>query len=332
MKKLDLVVTIDTMPSDTVMLSDVVLPECTYLERTDPVKAFGGIEPAVVQRNKVVEPLFETKPVIEIMKGLSETVSKQLFEITKKYDEEVQAAIEEDGEESVYEDFDLTKAFHETQEELNHHAVSKYEGAADILHEKGVFYPDMDKYFKKVGVNDYVYYPENKKYYSVRNGKFNTPSGKIECKIDSLTTRGIDAMPAWKDEDYKVIPDGKFNFITGRHAQFTQSGSSNNKLLLNLVPTNYAWINKRVAVERGIKFGDLIEVTSKVGKTTIRAYPTEKIGKDTLFFIHGFGNASQELSLAHNNGGNDANILEDIIEPMHGASCLHETIVEIRKV
>jgi thiosulfate reductase/polysulfide reductase chain A len=332
LKKLDLVVTIDTMPSDTVMLSDVVLPECTYLERTDPVKAFGGIEPAVVQRNKVVEPLFETKPVIEIMKGLSETVSKQLFEITKKYDEEVQAAIEEDGEESVYEDFDLTKAFHETQEELNHHAVSKYEGAADILHEKGVFYPDMDKYFKKVGVNDYVYYPENKKYYSVRNGKFNTPSGKIECKIDSLTTRGIDAMPAWKDEDYKVIPDGKFNFITGRHAQFTQSGSSNNKLLLNLVPTNYAWINKRVAVERGIKFGDLIEVTSKVGKTTIRAYPTEKIGKDTLFFIHGFGNASQELSLAHNNGGNDANILEDIIEPMHGASCLHETIVEIRKV
>ena len=34
LKKLDLVVTIDTMPSDTVMLSDVILPECTYLERT----------------------------------------------------------------------------------------------------------------------------------------------------------------------------------------------------------------------------------------------------------------------------------------------------------
>ena len=29
LKKLDLVVTIDTMPSDTVMLSDVILPECT---------------------------------------------------------------------------------------------------------------------------------------------------------------------------------------------------------------------------------------------------------------------------------------------------------------
>lgn len=332
LKKLDLVVTIDTMPSDTVMLSDVVLPECTYLERTDPAKVYGGIEPAIVQRNKVVEPLFESKPVIDIMRGLTEKISKQLWEVTKKHDEEVQSLIEDDGEEVAYDEYDLTKAFKETQEELNHHAVSKYPGASDILHEKGVFYPDMDKYFKKVGVNNYEYYPENKKAYSVRNGKFNTPSGKIECKVASLTAKGIDAMPTWKDEYFKEIPDGKFNFITGRHAQFTQSGSSNNKLLLSLVPTNYAWINKRVATERGIAFGDFIEVSSKVGKTTLRAYPTEKIGKDTLFFIHGFGNHSEALTLAHNNGGNDANIIEDIIEPMHGASCLHETIVEIRKV
>jgi thiosulfate reductase/polysulfide reductase chain A len=332
LKKLDLVVTIDTMPSDTVMLSDVILPECSYLERTDPVKVFGGIEPAIAQRNKVVEPLFESKPVIDMMKGLTETISKQLWEVTKKYDEEVQSLIEDEGEEVAYEEYDLTLAFKETQEELNHHAVSNYPGASDILHEKGVFYPDMDKYFKKVSVNNYEYYPENKKAYSVRNGKFNTPSGKIECKIGSLSAKGIDAMPTWKNEDLKVIPDGKFNFITGRHAQFTQSGSSNNALLLSLVPTNYAWINKRVAAERGINFGDYIEVSSKVGKTTLRAYPTEKIGKDTLFFIHGFGNQSDGLTLAHKNGGNDANILEDIIEPMHGASCLHETIVEIRKV
>ncbi|MDQ7066593.1 MAG: molybdopterin-dependent oxidoreductase [Sulfurimonas sp.] len=37
-ENLDLAVTIDTMPSDTVMMSDVILPECTYLEREDPVK------------------------------------------------------------------------------------------------------------------------------------------------------------------------------------------------------------------------------------------------------------------------------------------------------
>ena len=333
LEKLDLVVTIDTMPSDTVILSDVILPECTYLERTDPAKVYGGIEPAIVQRNKVVNPMFESKPVIEIMKGLTEKISKPLFEITKKYDEEVQETIKEDGEESVYsEEFDLTKAFELTQEELNHHAVAKHPGAAESLSKNGVFYPNMDKWFKKINVNDYEYYPESEKAYSVRNGKFKTPSGKVECNLSSLTKRGIDAMPTWKKEYEMTIPDGQFRFITGRHAQFTQSGTANNKQLLDLVPTNYIWINKRVAKRMGIKFGDEVEVASRVGKTTIKAYPTEKIGLDTVFFVHGFGNKSDELTLAHGNGGNDSNIIEDSIEPMHGATCLHDTIVEIRKV
>ncbi|MDD3342384.1 MAG: molybdopterin-dependent oxidoreductase [Sulfurospirillaceae bacterium] len=332
LKKLDLVVTIDTMPSDTVMLSDVVLPECTYLERTDPVVSYGGIEPSIAQRNKVVDPMFESKPVMDIMRGLSAKLSKPLFEITKKYDEDVQSAIADGSEEEVYQEYDLTKAFLHSQEELNEHAVAKYEGAAEILKTKGVFYPEMNEYFKKMGVNDYEYYPENKRYYSVLGGKLKTPSGKIECNLEALTKRGIDAMPTWKKEYEMVIPEGKFRFITGRHAQFTQSGSSNNKMLLDLVPQNYAWINKRVAAKMGIKFGDTIEVTSKVGKATIKAYPTEKIGPNTLFFIHGFGVYSSALTLAHNNGGNDSSIIEDSIEPMHGASCLHDTLVDIRKV
>ncbi len=333
LKKLDLVVTIDTMPSDTVLLSDVVLPECTYLERTDPLKVFGGIEPAIAQRNKVVEPMFESKPVIEIMRGLTKKLSKPLFEITKKYDEEVQDMIVEDGEKSVFEEeFNLAKAFESSQEELNHHAVSDYEGAAEQLEKIGVFYPNMDRYFKKIGVNDYEYYPEDKKFYSVRNGKLKTASGKVECNLKSLAKKGIDPMPTWKKEYELEIPNGKFRFVTGRHAQFTQSGTANNKMLLDLVPTNYLWINKRVANKLGIKFGDDVEVVSKVGKTKIKAYPTEKIGPETLFFIHGFGNYSEDLTLAHNNGGRDAEILEDGIEPMHGSTCLHDTIVEIRKV
>jgi len=332
LKKLDLVVTIDTMPSDTVMLSDVILPECTYLERTDPVVSFGGIEPSIAQRNKVIDPMFESKPVMEIMRGLSAKLSKPLFEITKKYDEDVQSAIEDDDEATVYAEFDLTKPFAHDQEELNASAVEKYEGAAEILKEKGVFYPNMNEYFKKMGVNDYEYYPETKRAYSVRNMKFNTPSGKIECAVPALAKKGIDAMPVWKSEYEMAIPAGKFRFITGRHAQFTQSGTANNRMLLNLVPQNYAWINKRVAEKLGIKFGDKLEVSSKIGKTTIKAYPTEKIGPDTLFFVHGFGVYSKALSLGYNNGGNDAAIIEDGIEPMHGSSCLHDTIVEIRKV
>ena len=334
LKKMELVVCIDTMPSDTVMYADVVLPECTYLERTDPVKTFGGVEPSIAQRNKVIDPMFETKPVMEIMKGLTEKISKPLFEITKKYDEDVQDEIKEGSEEEVYKEFDLTKPFEYTQEEINEHMVKSIYGeeAVKALNEHGVYYPDMDKYFKQISVNEHQYYPEKAKSYTVNGGKPKTQSKKVECVLPNLAKKGVDPMPVWKDEYNYTIPEGKFRLLTGRHAQFTQSGTANNIMLHDLIHENYIWINRRVAEQKGIKFGDMIEVSSKAGKTRLKAYPTEKIGPDTVFFIHGFGEESEALTWAYKNGGNDNAVIEDAIEPVYGAAAMHETNVEIRKV
>ena len=139
-------------------------------------------------------------------------------------------------------------------------------------------------------------------------------------------------MPIWRDEYNFSVPAGKFKLLTGRHAQFTQSGTANNAMLRDLMPENFIWINKRIAKERDIAFGDMIEVSSSAGKTTLKAYPTEKIAPDQVFFIHGFGEESQELTWAYKNGGNDNMIIEDHIEPVYGAAAMHETNVEIRKV
>ena len=332
LKKMELVVAIDTMPSDTVMYADVVLPECTYLERTDPVKTFGGVEPSIAQRNKVIEPMYESKPVIEILHGLTKKIAKPLFEITKKYDEEVQSAIEEDGLEEVFAEFDITIPFHASQEELNEHAVHDYHGAKESLEKYGVYYPNMDTYFKQLSANEYQYYPENKKAYSVNNGKPKTASGKIECNLESLANKGVDPMPIWRDEYAFSVPKGKYKLLTGRHAQFTQSGTVNNAMLNDLMSQNFLWINKRVAKELDIKFGDLIEVSSSTGSTRIKAYPTEKIAQDQLFFVHGFGQESDALTYANNNGGNDNAVIEDVMEPVYAAAAMHETNVEIKKV
>ncbi|WP_419770552.1 MAG: molybdopterin-dependent oxidoreductase [Candidatus Marinarcus sp.] len=332
LKKMELVVCIDTMPSDTVMYADVVLPECTYLERTDPVKTFGGVEPAIAQRNKVINPMYESKPVIEIMRALTNKISKPLFEITKKYDEEVQSEIASSSEEEVYEEFDLAKPFMFSQEQINEHSVSDYPDAAEKLKTQGVYYPKMDEYFKQLSENEFEYYPEAAKSYSVNGGKPVTPSKKVECNIESFTKKGIDPMPMWRDEYMYSIPKNQFRLMTGRHAQYTQTGTANNAMLKDLMYQNYLWINKHVATEKNIAFGDIIEVSSKIGKTSLRAYPTEKIAPDNLFFIHGFGQESSELSWAYKNGGNDNAIIEDFMEPVYGAAAMHETNVEIRKV
>ncbi len=332
LKKMELLVCIDTMPSDTVMYADVVLPECTYLERTDPIKTFGGAEPAIAVRNKVIDPMFETKPVMDILNGLTKKLSKPMFDITKKYDTEVQAMIEESSEEDVYAEFDLTIPFQHSQEEINEHSVSDYPDAVEKLSKYGVYYPEMDNYFKQLSVNEYECYPKSKRAYRVNEGKPITPSNKVECKIDTLAKNGVDAMPTWRDEYYRETTQGKYKLFTGRHAQYTQSGSTNNSMLNDLLRENFLWINKRVAKEQGIEFGDLVEISSKAGSTKIKAYPTEKIAKDQVFFIHGFGQESSALTWAYKNGGNDNAVIEDIMEPVYGAAAMHETEVEIKKV
>ncbi len=363
-EKLDLVVVIDTMPSDTAMMADVILPECTYLEREDPIKSFGGVEPAIVLRQEVISPMYETKPVFDIMKGIAEKLSKPLWQNTLKYDEDVQddtKGMKPEELEKYYKEngFDLTDMFGESQEEENRKMfVGKYgEKAWEKLREKGVFYPNMDKYFKKLDNNTFEYYPENKKAYSIDklaekadmdaylhdtciNPKeiselrkfFKTPSKKIECYLGNLKKKGVDALPTWRDEAYVKVPKGKFKFITGRHAQFTQDATQNNIMLLELMKENYVWINEKEAKIRGIKFGDEVEITSKTGSVRIKAYPTPKIVPETLFYIHGFGAKSTGLTFAQRNGASDNEIIEDKIEPVFGSAVMHDTIVDIRKV
>jgi thiosulfate reductase/polysulfide reductase chain A len=103
-------------------------------------------------------------------------------------------------------------------------------------------------------------------------------------------------------------------------------------MLRDLIFENYAWINRWVAKSKGIEFGDEVEISSTIGKVVLKAYPTEKVGPETIFFVHGFGEESEALTWAYKNGGNDNAIIEDIVEPVYGAAAMHETNVEIRKV
>ena len=72
LKKLDLLVTIDVNYSHIGWVSDVILPESTYLERTDPVIVKGGPKPALWMRRKAVDPKFDTKPKWWILKQLAD--------------------------------------------------------------------------------------------------------------------------------------------------------------------------------------------------------------------------------------------------------------------
>ena len=334
LKKMDLNVMIDILPSDTTMFCDVVLPEASYLERTSPIASYGGVEPAIVQRRAAVKPLYETKVPEEIYKELAEKLSKPLWEITKKYDEDVQDDTEGMSEKEIeeyYEEngFNLADAWEKPVHEQNEERIVKMYGekAWETLNEKGVFYPNMEKYHKELNPNEFQYYPEKKKNYTTQGDKL-----KVKFNLKNLAKKGVDPMPTWHDDWNFSVPEGKFRLVTGRHAQFTQSGTTNNAILRDLIPTNYIWINDQVCKKQGIEFGDKVEVSSSIGKVQIMAYPTNKIAPNQIFMLHGFGGSSEMMEEAYGNGANDALLIEDKIEPVYGAAVMHETNVEIRKV
>jgi thiosulfate reductase/polysulfide reductase chain A len=70
-QNLDLLVVIDTMPMEITGWADVVLPECTYLERYDSIRNGPHRKPAIALRVPAAKPMYNTKPAYWMAKELS---------------------------------------------------------------------------------------------------------------------------------------------------------------------------------------------------------------------------------------------------------------------
>jgi len=71
MEHLDFMVVIDTMPMEVTGYADVVLPECTYLERYDLIRTSPQREPNIALRMPAVPPKYDSKPAWWIAKNLA---------------------------------------------------------------------------------------------------------------------------------------------------------------------------------------------------------------------------------------------------------------------
>lgn len=70
-RNLDLLVVVDTMPMEITGWADVVLPECTYLERYDVLRISPHRKPAIALRMPAVEPMYNTRSAYNISRGLA---------------------------------------------------------------------------------------------------------------------------------------------------------------------------------------------------------------------------------------------------------------------
>jgi len=69
---LDFMVVLDTMPMEITGFADVVLPECTYLERYDGIRSATNREPSIALRAPAVKPKYDSQPAWWVAKQIGE--------------------------------------------------------------------------------------------------------------------------------------------------------------------------------------------------------------------------------------------------------------------
>ena len=82
MQKLKFMFAVDILPAEITSFADVILPECTYLERYDDLHNPAYREPYVAIRQPAIPPLYDSKPAHLIVKMLADKMGRpDLFEM-----------------------------------------------------------------------------------------------------------------------------------------------------------------------------------------------------------------------------------------------------------
>lgn len=94
---LDLLVVVDTMPYAITGYADVVLPECTYLERFDPIRNSPERQPSLAVSFPAFTPRYDSKPAWWIAKQIAERLDLGAYFPWDDYAEELDWQLQQVG-------------------------------------------------------------------------------------------------------------------------------------------------------------------------------------------------------------------------------------------
>lgn len=299
LKKLELFVCIDIYLSDSAMYADVILPESSYLERDEQFLANAGKYPSYSVRQKVLDPIGDTKASSQIFKELATYMNLNKFFPYKDI-----------------EDFRMKQAFKypEFIYELKNKGVLEY-GIELLARDK----ESIEKFIEK--------YPNSKQFLD-EDGEFKdllacqTLSGKIEL-FDEVLEKAC-ARGALTYNKIKLKEENEFYFIQGKVAVHTNGHTVNVPWLNALMDNNAVWINQKIANDLNLKKGDSIKITNEVGSVIAQVLPTIGIREDTIFAYFGFGHINKK-------GISASYLLKNDISPVCGNN-VHTIGVNIEKV
>ena len=162
------------------------------------------------------------------------------------------------------------------------------------------------------------------------DGRFPTPSGKVELFSAAMAQRGLDPLPDYQPPAEFARGSSRRNgreplvLLTAAAHHFVTTSFANQAGLLAKEGTPFVEINPRDAAARGIAAGDSVVVENERGSCTLRAVVTEDIPP-------GVAVAPKGHWAKHSPDGRNVNwTTPDALADLAGQSTFHSNLVEVR--
>lgn len=351
--KLETLVVIDTMMSETAKLADYVLPGTTYFERYE-LNVHWVTWSTVGLRQPVVKPIFGQLAEYEVVAalgrrlGLKDKVGKDYFLVGPLSGQPIQ------GLTAWYEDY-LSNELKNGAPKMTLEELKKLPGAVwvdktgtkyqkyndELDPEKlktawfdgkpkvdgtGIYNKEKDKGGKRIG--------------TFFGGKalrgFFTPSGKVEFlskglaeKIDA-TGKPVDALPVYSPCDWQPSQDYPLYLVNWKETTHTHSRTQNNPILLELKSENPLMIHPDTASRLGVGDGSTVWVESLHGKVKAKVKVTKRMHPEVVGLQHGFGHTALGKN-AVGRGTADGLLRPTKSDPLSGQAMHKEACVRIEK-
>jgi anaerobic selenocysteine-containing dehydrogenase len=252
MKALDFMVVSELFMTDTAELADIVLPACSFLEKSGVGYVYGVTNciPYAMLRKKVIEPIGESRPDWKIWTDIALRMGYDEFFPWKTEEEIIDFFLKPSG---------LTREQLETE------------------HPEGTYYAEK----------------------SYKQGKYHTPSGKIEIYSQTLEENGYDPIPKHVEPSKSPVSTPelfkKYPIIltTGaRVPEYTHSQFRGVPSLEKTAPEPLAEIHPETAAKYGLSNGDMAKIETTKGAIEIKLEATETLHPGIISIPHGWAKAN----------------------------------------
>jgi anaerobic selenocysteine-containing dehydrogenase len=291
--------------TDTGQQADIVLPATSQLEQIDLHKAYGHRN---LQYNQpAIAPLGEARSNWDVMRQLAAAMG---------YDE---PWLREDAEQAIRGVLDATRACCPWMEGITLERLQA-ECTAPLSFPPGLDVPFAD-------------------------GRFPTPSGKVELRCEAMRAHGLDPLPEYTppaefrrpttdDRQPTTEQDGnsklktqnsKLILISGAAHHYVSSSMANQPSLMAREGAPFIEINPADAHARGVAEGDMVVVESARGWCELRAVVTDDVPPGVAVAPKG------SWARLGPSGRNINWTTSDALADLAGQSTFHSNLVEIRR-